>query len=261
MTTPPAPSQRSAITALDRLIRGQLTSPEQVRTGDGLSLKIFVPWALVLGAVYGFFMGWHALTGKNNQALTHVVAVMVKLPMLFLFTLLVTFPSLYVFNALLGCRLGFRATLRLLVATIVVNLAIAASLGPILGFFTLSTSNYGFMILLNVALLGVAGLVSIGFLIKTLASLQFSDRPALVEPHSVPPTMPGYAAAPPPPAPASGSATGVFWVWILTYGIVGAQMGWILRPFIGAPGVPFEWFRPRDGSFLQGIYHAVHHMM
>lgn len=262
MTTPPAPSQRSAISALDRLIRGQLTSPPQVRTGEELPLKVFVPWAVVLGAVYGFFMGWYALTGKNNQALAHVVAVMVKLPMLFLFTLLVTFPSLYVFNALLGCRLGFRATLRLLVATIVVNLAIAASLGPILGFFTLSTSNYGFMVLLNVALLGVAGLVSVGFLIKTLASLQCADRPVRVEPVNAPPTAPGHGAAvPQAPAPPRGSATGIFWVWILTYGIVGAQMGWILRPFIGAPGAPFEWFRPRDGSFLHGIYQAVQHMM
>jgi hypothetical protein len=240
------PTRLRAITALDQLIRGQRTSAPQVRSGEGLPIRIFLPWAVALGAIYGFFIGWYALTGGKADAIKHVLAVMVKLPMLFLCTLLVTFPSLYVFNALIGCRLGFKATLRLLVATIVVNLAIAASLGPILGFFTLSTSSYGFMVLLNVTLLGVAGLVSIGFLIKTLASLQFDDHPL------APPTIPGYAEAPP-----RGSATGVFWVWIITYGIVGAQMGWILRPFIGAPNASFEFFRPRDGSFLQGVYNAV----
>lgn len=247
MTTPT--KRPGAIAALDQLIRGQLTTTPQVRSGDGLPIKVFLPWAIALGATYGFFIGWYALTGGKAEALKHVAAVMVKLPALFLLTLLVTFPSLYVFNALLGCRLGFRATLRLLVATIVVNLAIAASLGPILGFFTLSTSSYGFMVLLNVVLLGAAGLVSVGFLIKTLASLQFDERPA------APPTMPGYADPPP-----RGSATGVFWVWIITYGIVGAQMGWILRPFIGAPGAPFQLFRPRDGSFLQGLSNAVHQL-
>jgi hypothetical protein len=247
MTTPT--KRPGAIAALDHLIRGQLTRPDQVRSGESLPMKVFLPWAIALGATYGFFIGWYALTGGKSDAIKHVVSVMVKLPALFLLTLLVTFPSLYIFNALLGCRLGFRATLRLLVATIVVNLAIAASLGPILGFFTLSTSNYGFMVLLNVALLGIAGLVSVGFLIKTLASLQFDDRPL------APPTQLGYAQEPP-----RGSATGVFWVWIITYGIVGAQMGWILRPFIGAPNAPFEFFRPRDGSFLQGLANAAQHL-
>ncbi|MFT3685295.1 MAG: hypothetical protein QM783_10280 [Phycisphaerales bacterium] len=251
MTTPPARSERSAIAALDRLLRGQLTSPEQVREGDGLSLRTFLPWAMALGAVYGFFVGWFALTGKASQAVAHMAVVMVKLPLLFLLTLVVTFPSLYVFNALIGCRLGFKATLRLLVATIVVNLAIAASLGPILGFFTLSTSSYGFMVLLNVALMAIAGLVSVGFLIKTLSALQFSTRMP-----EAPPIEPGVERP-----RASGSATGIFWVWILTYGIVGAQMGWILRPFIGAPNAPFELFRPRDGSFLHGLYNAVHSML
>ncbi|HZW07669.1 MAG TPA: hypothetical protein VFF65_11155 [Phycisphaerales bacterium] len=251
MTTTPTPARAGAISALDRLIRGQLTSADQVRTGEGLPLKVFLPWAVALGATYGFFVGWYALTGGKSDAVKHVLAVMVKMPVLFLFTLLVTFPSLYVFNAMLGCRLGFRATLRLLVATIVVNLAIAASLGPILGFFSLSTSSYGFMVLLNVTLLGVAGLVSIGFLIKTLVALQLHSAPP------APPTLPGYAAA---PEPQRGSATGIFWVWIITYGIVGAQMGWILRPFIGAPGAPFQLFRARDGSFLSGVFNAVQQM-
>lgn len=250
MTTAPTPG-RGAIAVLDRLLRGQLTSAWQVRTGETLPLRVFVPWAVALGAVYGFFMGWYALTGGKSDAIRHVLAVMIKLPMLFLCTLLVTFPSLYVFNAMLGSRLGFRATLRLLVATIVVNLAIAASLGPILGFFTLSTSNYGFMVLLNVALLGVAGLVSIGFLIKTLASLGYTAP----EPGDVPPLMGEGTPR------REGAGMWLFVVWIFTYGIVGAQMGWILRPFIGAPGQPFELFRPRDGSFLQGVYNAVQHMI
>ena len=117
----------------------------------------------------------------------------------------------------------------------------------------MSTSNYGFMVLLNIGLLGVAGLVSIGFLIKTLSSLQFQKA----ESGATPPLM---AMADDGPRK-ENAGVGLFFVWILTYGIVGAQMGWILRPFIGAPGVPFELFRPRDGSFLQGVYNAVHQMI
>ena len=49
----------------------------------------------------------------------------------------------------------------------------------------------------------------------------------------------------------------VFSVWIVIYGIVGAQMGWILRPFVGAPGLEFTWFRPRESNFLQGFLETL----
>src|SRR5262245_35014129 len=112
----------SPIQSLDELLRGQRTSAPQLRQDGAIPLRIFVPWVIILGVVYGFFMGWYALGGGRSDAFWHMAAVMMKLPLLFVGTLLVTFPSLYVFNALIGCRLGFRATLRLIVATIVVNL-------------------------------------------------------------------------------------------------------------------------------------------
>jgi hypothetical protein len=42
-------------------------------------------------------------------------------------------------------------------------------------------------------------------------------------------------------------------MWIVAYAVVGAQMGWLLRPFIGKPGAPFEWFRAREGSFFLAV--------
>ena len=46
-------------------------------------------------------------------------------------------------------------------------------------------------------------------------------------------------------------------VWILVYGLVGTQMAWSLRPFIGSPGQPFEVLRMDQGSnFYQAVGHA-----
>ena len=45
----------------------------------------------------------------------------------------------------------------------------------------------------------------------------------------------------------------VFLIWVLVFGLVGAQSGWILRPFVGSPDVPFTWFRPKQGSFFEGV--------
>ncbi len=270
----------STFKQLDELLRGRVTSPERLAQGQvELSLRRFVPLAIGLGATYGFFMGWYALSlhwggaKPDPQRYWQFVASMVKLPALFLLTLLVTFPSLYVFNTLIGCRLSFTATLRLLVGAAAVNVAVAASLGPILGFFTVSTTSYPFMVVLNVLLLGVSGCVALAFLLHTLRRMAYPVLPPMPPP-SAPAesgtSLPGSLAAEPRrelgpldrlPAPmpdyAVGQARTIFQVWLLIYGLVGAQMGWVLRPFIGSPNLPFTWLRPRGGNFFQAVFHQI----
>jgi hypothetical protein len=272
----------SWLAQLDELLRGRMTSPERLAEGRlALSLRRFVPVAAGLGALYGFFMGWYALTlyfggtTPESNRLWQALASTVKLPVLFLLTLVVTFPSLYVFNALFGSRLTFVDTLRLLVGAVTINVAVAASLGPILGFFTLSTTSYSFMVLLNVALLSIAGFVALAFLLQTLRRLACpvaAPWPPETGAARIPPET-GAADVPPPlpgpinahsgtlPPQALGQARSIFRVWLIIYSLVGAQMGWILRPFIGNPRMPFEWFRPRSGNFFQGLISSIHALL
>ena len=49
----------------------------------------------------------------------------------------------------------------------------------------------------------------------------------------------------------------VFVVWLGIYAVVGAQMGWILRPFIGTPDMPFTVFRDRESNFLLAVVEAL----
>jgi hypothetical protein len=234
---------------LDELLRGK-----RVGRGPGddhkveVPLGVFVPLAIGLGAIYGFFMGWYRVSeqwGKDSSAgYLQAFAAMVKMPALFVLTLLVTFPSLYVFSALLGGRLVFGSLMRLLVGTMVVSLAVAASFGPILGFFTLSTSNYSFIVVLNVVLLSISGLVGVGFLTRALRRLTGDvARPLGV------PAAPGERLGP------------IFAVWIVIYGTVGTQMAWLLRPFIGHPDMPFEWIRPRSDNFIIGLLGNLRHLL
>lgn len=237
--------------ALDQLLRGQRSpSLELAPQREPLPLRMFLPWAAALGAAYGLFMGLYALGALSSGGAKHLAACTLKLPLLFLLTLLVTFPSLYVFSALLGCRLSFSATLRLLVASITVSLAVGASLGPILGFFTLSTSSYPFIVLLNVALLGIAGLIGSSFLLRSLRALAASELSAADE----------RAGEDPPFSTGSSASDVIFNVWIVIYALVGLQMGWILRPFIGAPGSAFTLFRPQSGNVFESIYQCLHRL-
>lgn len=240
-----------AFKSLDELLRGKRVGavPGDDRLID-IPLRTFLPLAIGLGATYGFFMGWYKVSTRWGEGVSdgyqQTIASMVKLPALFVLTLAVTFPSLYVFNALLGGRLAFGALLRLLVGSMVVSLAVAASFGPILAFFTLSTTSYPFMVVLNVILLSISGFVGVGFLMKAFRRL--------------------LAAAPAPmeiPHPADEGTGTILGVWVVIYGAVGVQMAWLLRPFIGHPSATFEWFRVRTGAsnFVIGLFENLRHLV
>jgi hypothetical protein len=261
---------------LDALLRGHRTGREELASGDvPFALPMSLQAVALLGGVYGLCMGLFALTGERPDAWLQILASAVKVPALFLLTLIVTCPSLYVFSALVGSHLRFLPVMRLLMAAIVVTVAVSASLAPILAFFTLSSKSYSFMVLLNVMLLGASGFVGVAFLRRALVGLMQAAHPVVsAAPSAIlapPVEVPAGEGAPPDPglyrsalvaqpriepgeaARREVAGLRIFRVWIVAYAVVGAQMGWLLRPFIGHPAAPFSWFRPREGSFFLSV--------
>ena len=225
-------------------------------------------------------MGWEQLLAST-----------VKVPLLFCLTLLVTFPSLYVFNALVGSRLSMVAMLRLVVAALCVMMAVLASLGPIVAFFAVSTTSYPFMKLLTVVAYAIAGSLGLSFLLQTLHRLALAQAaedatadaaaapltPDVSIPPDGPPTTADVAAAIPSAAAPRPFAPGalervrewqldprvrtIFRIWVVVFGIVGAQMSWVLRPFVGDPDKDFSFFRERDSHFFQAVFEALRKLL
>ncbi len=246
---------------LDRLLRGQTTQIEILRAGKFkvpvLGLAVVID---VLGLIYGACMGAFAITGSGSGHLMQVPATMLKVPALFLLTLIVTMPSLYVFNALVGSRLSFMAVLRLLISAMAVTLAVLASIGPIVAFFSVCTTSYHFMVVLNTFVFALAGALGLSFLLQTLHRMTIAEQPVIVV------EMSGNADASGPLERIDGHVLGphvktVFRIWVMVFGLVGSQMGWLLRPFIGAPDQAFTWFRPRTGNFFQAVFDAIQHLV
>jgi hypothetical protein len=254
---------------LDRLLRGEATRPEELREGrinidaGGMALMI-----VLLGMVYGLCMGSYSLLKEMPEAFDprtrymQLVATTIKVPALFYLTLLVTFPSLYVFNALVGSRLSLTSVLRLLVASLAVNLAVLASLGPIVLFFSLSTKSYAFVQLLNVVMFSVAGVLGLIFLLQTLHRLTSVGSAAVPVPDMATPDPVDADEVPSALDMPAGQSLGrhtrsVFGCWVIVFAIVGAQMGWVLRPFIGNPAQRFDLFRERKSNFFEAVLNAV----
>ena len=267
-------SLRALLADIDRLLRGHYTRQEDLEAGRiRIPIRSLVLAGLLLGGTYGLFMGLFAVLRGGDMSWLQMVTTMIKVPLLFLLTLAVTFPSLYVFSALSGSKLMAPDVLRLLLVALGVNLALLASLGPVTGFFTLSTTSYSFMVVLNVIFFGAAGLAGLIFLARALERL-FQPETSPLAAVGAPTPAPiggedaaeskdedGAEASPPPsPRPTYGRPRDpqrlgrrVFFWWTVVFAIVGAQMGWILRPFIGSPGLPFELFRARESSFFEAI--------
>lgn len=259
--------------SLDRLLRGEATQTKALERGDiEIPLPGMTVLIVLLGVAYGACMGTFALMRSAGPVWEQIGASMIKVPLLFLLTLVITFPSLYVFNALVGSRLQFFSVMRLLIASTSVTLAVLASFGPIVAFFSVSTTSYPFMVLLNVVMFAVAGLLGVGFLLQTLHRLSQIDdalrrRPAepIFMESETSPGEPPPKASPLDLSPLempSGQFLGshvrtVFRCWMVVFGLVGAQMGWVLRPFIGNPDEPFTLFRTRESNFFQAIWHAL----
>ncbi|MAT15472.1 MAG: hypothetical protein CMJ46_09410 [Planctomyces sp.] len=259
-----------ALRELDQILRGEKTRPQALRTASlDISLGRIVVMILVLGMLYGLCMSVFAMTQNYPGHHLQTLASMIKVPALFLLTLLITFPSLYVFNALVGSRFGVVELLRLIIAALGVSLAMLGSLGLIVAFFSVSTTSYAFMILLNVFIFTVSGFLGLKFLLQTLHRMSILAADEKGEPESV------EASHPPnddfeievveepeknsgPLAKLYGPILGgevktVFRCWIVVFGLVGAQMSWVLRPFIGDPNTEFAWFRPRSSNFFEAV--------
>jgi len=95
-------------------------------------------------------MGCYALFQKGDAPVLQILAAMIKVACPLFSHARHHIPSLYVFNALVGSRLTMLSVLRLLTISLAVMLTVLASLGPIVAFFSASTTNYHFMLILNV---------------------------------------------------------------------------------------------------------------
>ncbi len=153
---------------IDRILRGEVTSASDLREkGLAFQLGQVIFASILLAAFFGLCLGVYGIANRNVPEFRFMVADAIKVPLLFLLTLAITFPSLYVFNALVGSPLGVAQIGRLMAAALAVLLAVLASFGPIVAFFSITNTSYPFILLLTVAVFILAGGFGIHFLWRT----------------------------------------------------------------------------------------------
>ncbi|MEV6631327.1 hypothetical protein AB0M54_11295 [Actinoplanes sp. NPDC051470] len=186
-------AKTSGLLVIERILRDRQGIWQQVvedRDLTRLTGQMLVSSVVAL-AVYGAVLGsFHSV----QMALTSAV----KLPLLFLVTLAICLPTLYLFNLVFGARLSVRQSLSLVMVALTVTAMLALAFAPISLFFLITANDYGFFKLLNVAILALSALVGLRFLtggmrvlnehgllspeVKTEARPEIKDNAAPVSP-------------------------------------------------------------------------------
>lgn len=198
----------------------------------GIMISHYGIMALVFSAVYGLFMGF--FSGGLQ-----IISVMIKVPVLLFGTLAICIPSLFTFNVILGSKLSFKQTFAVSVMSTYMLTLILVSLAPIMLFFSISSDNRSFIVLLNVVFFSISGVFSMSLLWHSMKYLSMRHlHHEEIEPAASLVT--------------ETSCSKIIKIWTVIYVFVGTQMAWLLRPFIGIPG-EFAWIREIGGNIYMAI--------
>ncbi|HXC36603.1 MAG TPA: hypothetical protein VNV43_12060 [Candidatus Acidoferrales bacterium] len=226
----PGPSE------ISRLLRGEIeviSAWSERWVGGRFILHLAV---IILGAgLYGATMGcWRG----PEQALF----VAIKFPLIML---LVTAGNALLnglLAPLLGLNIRFYQSFSAIVMSFTVTSAILGAFSPIIAFLVWNApgmgsagSTYNGILLAHVAAIALAGTTGNVRLLQLLASL----------------------------SPNRAAAMRVLAAWLTGNLFLGSQLTWILRPFVGSPGLPVQFLRPNafQGNFYEAVFRAIHHIL
>lgn len=213
------------------IMRDRLSFFEDVRTHRelGAKLRSMILSSLFYLAIFGVVLG---MSHSWMQALMSAV----KLPMLFLVTLLICLPTLYFFNLLYSSQLTFQQTTTLMMAAVTITGALTLAFASIALFFWLTIGEqYTILILLNVGILGISSWWGLSFLRQGMRHVQRHTLDV--------------------------RQGRILITWLVIYAFVGTQMAWALRPFFGVPDEPFVILRSDGGTFIGSMLTALNWLL
>jgi hypothetical protein len=197
---------------------------------DGVKLKSKILGLLISSTVFLAIYG--LIIGASNSWMQSLLSA-IKLPALYLLTLIICFPTLYFFNVMFGSKRTFEQYLTLLMTTMALISILLFGFAPVTLFFLLSTNDYSFFPLLNIAIMALTGVLGIQFFYQGMELLSEED------------------------AEGKQIRLNILRFWLGLYAFVGTQLGWTLRPFFGSPGIPFQLFRDREGNFYVSVLQSI----
>lgn len=196
-----------------------LRSPESLIEGDRVPLATVVPGLLALVAIAGGLFG--IVVGSYRGGIQHLYAA-IKLPVVLLLPLLVALPAILALYRAAGVALRYERLAFAAIVGVTRASLLAAAMGPALWLLYSVRLDYHRAVMSLVAALVVAGVVGL----VTVARL----------------------------LPGGGRLRGCAHLASLVLaGLVFAQGGWLLRPFLVRPRAEITFVRPIEADVFSSV--------
>ena len=196
-------------------------------------------WRPVLAILLGVgAYGWTIGIWRNAQLAAYVA---IKLPLVILLTVVGNAAVNSVLAMLLGTGLSARETTRIILSSFACFAVITGSMVPVVLFFTLQLSDasnahadgmsHASLLFGHTAIVAIAGVIANLQAFRQLLKITADSAAALK----------------------------TFFCWIIGNLFVGAQVGWVLRPYVASPGIPIQFLRdnPFDGTFYESVMSSL----
>lgn len=213
---------------LDSLLRRGVDLAEELpKEGQARRfVRESLPWLCVMGGAYGFCMGAYNIITTDTIEVRYAISSAIKVPIHLMLTSALCFPALYVFGIAGGAKIRPGLLWSCLMGALLLMCVLQVALMPVVLFFLSTVKNYSIVKLIHLLVWTISGLAALRFFGKLVRKLDESLAK-------------------------NGQ---LMFFWMLTFGLVGAQMGWMLRPFIGDPDEPFRVFRNFGGNILIDVF-------
>ena len=171
------PTPGKGLLVIERILRDrpsiwqQIVDERDLRQLVGQLVGSTVVSLALYGAVLGASNGWQ-----------QILSSMVKLPLLFLATLAICLPTLYLFNLVFGSRLSMVQAVALILVSITVTAVLTLAFAPVSLFFLVTAKSYSFYKLLNVSILLLTSLIGLRFLVEGMRAV--NDRGSVGQVHA-----------------------------------------------------------------------------
>ena len=189
---------------------------------------------LVGAGLYGAAMGYW----RSPQQACYVA---IKFPLIILLTTIGNALLNAMLAPLLGLNLRFRQSLLAVLMSFTIASAILGSFSPLIAFMVWNSppmgsspsaaQAYAVIQLTHVLVIAFAGVTANLRLMQLLRT--FSGQARI--------------------------ARRVLFAWLIGNLFLGSQLSWILRPFIGSPGLPVQFLRPNafHGNFYETVFNSL----
>jgi hypothetical protein len=175
------------------------------------------------------------------------ILVGLKAPLLFVLTLLTCSLALYLMNLAFGFGLRFMPTVALITVALAATGCMLSVFVPIVALFSWVTHSYHFVKLMHVLVFCMAGLFGVRVLFEGLFRL--TADPAEADDGPV-----RHALI----AVRRRRVRCLLVAWLMLYALVGGQLAWTLKPFLGTPYLPATPpFRAEPGNIYVNAFQSL----